>query len=116
MTTLITLGRESRRIKFSYTGSVQTGVTLQQAGALYVDATFFTSALNHFAGREVKGGFKDDDPPRDGFGYWIQENARRLNSRRLTPRHGAFVAAILCYEAGVESWLSGNAVWLRFPR
>jgi hypothetical protein len=81
-----------------------------------IDAGFFSEALNHFAGERVYGGFKEDDPPSGGFGEWVQNESSRLNTRKLTPRHGSFIAAILCHEARVEHSLDGNAVVLRFPR
>lgn len=81
-----------------------------------IDAAFFTAALKQFAGQEVKGGFKMDDPPKGGFGWWVQENSARVNSRSLSARHGSFIAAILCRDAGVVSSLKGTAVWLRFPK
>ena len=40
-----------------------------------IDAAFFTVALKQFAGQEVKGGFKMDDPPKGGFGWWVQESS-----------------------------------------
>jgi hypothetical protein len=116
MTRLSTLGPERRRTSFSYYGSTSIGVTLQQTGNPVIDAGFFEAALQHFAGREVKGGFKEDDPSSGGFGEWVQSTSAKSNSRKLTPRHASFMAAILCHEAGVESWLDGNAVWLRFPK
>lgn len=116
MRTLNTLGHESVRTEFSYEGSIKSGVWLQQTGKPRVDAAFFAAALEHFAGREVKGGFKEDDPPKGGFGEWVRDHSRDHNWQKLTPRHGSFIAAILCREGGVESWLRGNAVWLRFPK
>ena len=64
----------------------------------------------------MKGGFKEDDPPRGGFGEWVRDRSSELNSRKLSPRHASFMAAILCHEAGVKSRLDRNAVWLRFPK
>jgi hypothetical protein len=75
----------------------------------------FTEALKHFAGKRVYGGFKEDDPLPGGFGERLQRESPRLNSRKLSPRHGSFVAAILCAEAQVRSELDGNAVALYFP-
>jgi len=39
----------------------------------------------------------------------------KLLTPPLTPRHGSFIAAILCSEAGVKCHLKGMAVWLDFP-
>ena len=89
---------------------------LHQQGMPRIDPAFFAAALKQFAGREVRGGFKMDDPPKGGFGLWVQENSARVNSRRLSARHGSFMAAILCQEAGVVSSLKGTAVWLQFPK
>jgi hypothetical protein len=50
-----------------------------------------------------------------GFGEWVRKESSRLNSRKLTPRHGSFMAAILCSEAGVKPSLVGNTVVLKFP-
>jgi hypothetical protein len=111
---LTTLGHKRR--EFCYSGSIQSGVVLHQSGRPRIDAPFFAAALRHFAGQKVYGGFKEDDPLSGGFGHWVQNESSRLNSRKLTPRHGSFVAAILCSEAGVESSLDGNAVVLKFPK
>jgi hypothetical protein len=35
----------------------------------------FTGALKHFAGQEVNSGFRMDDPPPKGFGFWVQEQS-----------------------------------------
>jgi hypothetical protein len=48
----------------------------RQAGKPYIDAALFKAALNTFRGKEVKGGFKEDDPPHGGFGEWVQEVLR----------------------------------------
>jgi hypothetical protein len=88
-----------------------TGVTLIQSGKPETDAAFFRGALEAFRGRQVKGGFRMDDPPRGGFGEWVQTKSKdkRLNRRALTPRHGSFMAAILCSEGEVKSQLKGVA-------
>jgi hypothetical protein len=118
MKTIWTLGHPSKRTQFSYEGSVTNGVALDQYGKPNIDAAFFRAALDTFRGRELKGGFSEDDPPRGGFGEWVQNKSRdkNLNRRTLTPRHGSFMAAILCEEAGVRSRLRGMAVWLTFPK
>jgi hypothetical protein len=111
--TLTTLGHQ--RKEFHYSGSIQIGVVLHQSSHPRIDHAFFAAALSHFAGQTVKGGFKQDDPPSGGFGEWVQNQSERLNSNKLTPRHGSFMAAILCDESGVKSSLDGNAVILQFP-
>jgi hypothetical protein len=117
MKDLETLGHPNRRQSFRYQGSCVSGVIVSfESGTARIDADFFQAALQHFSGRDVKGGFKMDDPPSDGFGAWVASASAKLNSVKLTPRHGSFMAAILCNEAGVKSWLDGNAVWLRFPK
>ncbi len=116
MKKLFTLGHPSKCTEFTYRGSARDGVTLDQTGAPRIDAAFFTAALAQFAGSDIKGGFSMTDPPRDGFGEWVLKNSPVLNSRALSPRHGSFMAAILCDEAGVLSRLEGLAVWLTFPR
>src|SRR5467141_4177666 len=105
--TLTTLGRNPK--EFSYSGSVRTGVVLCQSSHPRIDAAFFDAALSHFAGQPVPGGFRQDDPPPGGFGEWVQNASLTLNSRKLTPRHGSFMAAILCDEARVKPSLDGNA-------
>ncbi len=112
---LETLGPPKKRTEFLYSGSIHSGVVLHQSGNPTVNAEVFTEALKHFAGRTVYGGFKEDDPKPGGFGEWLQNESSRLNSSKLTPRHGSFVAAILCAEAGVKSSLNGNTVLLHFP-
>lgn len=118
MKTIWTLGYMSKRTQFSYRGSVSTGVTLVQSREPTIEAAFFRAAMDTFRDKQVKGGFKEDDPPRGGFGEWVQSASRdkKLNARTLTPRHGSFIAAILCSEAGVKSHLNGMAIWLEFPK
>ena len=116
MTEIWTLDHPSKRTQFRYEGSTDTGVTLLQTGSPRIEPAFFRAALEAFKGREIKSGFKEDDPPRGGFGEWVQNNSRTINHRGLTPRHGSFMAAILCHEAKVTSRVSGMAVWLRFPK
>jgi hypothetical protein len=112
---LWTLGPPKRRKEFCYSGSIQSGVVLDQSGHPRIDARVFAEALKHFAGETVYGGFKEDDPTSGGLGEWLQRASPGLNSRRLTPRHGSFVAAILCAEGNVRHLLEGNAVVLHFP-
>lgn len=112
---LATLGPPKKRTEFLYSGSIRSGVVLHQSGNPTVKAEVFTEALKHFSGRTVSGGFKEDDPTPGGFGEWLENESPRLNSTKLTPRHGSFVAAILCAEAEVKSSLQRGAVLLHFP-
>ena len=114
--TLDTLGSCGKRKTFKFSGSINTGVVLQQSGKPCIDAEFFRYALQHFGGKIVYGGFKQDGPPRQSFGEWVQDHSKQLNSRKLTARHGSFMAAILCDEAGVRSSLESNRkIILEFP-
>jgi len=112
---LLTLGAASRRKEFTYSGSIESGVTLNQTGKPFVSAELFSEAMQHFAARRVYGGFSQDNPTAGGFGEWVERESARLNSRGLSPRHGSFIAAILCAEADVRSELEGNTVVLHFP-
>ncbi len=113
-TVIRTLGH--KRKQFSYRGSIEKGIVLTQSGSPRIDAEFFSAALVHFSEQEVVGGFKEDDPPPGGFGAWVQQKSAHLNSRKLTPRHGSFMAAVLCFGAGVRSTIHGNSVILHFPK
>src|SRR5258706_10091007 len=93
---LQTLGAPKIRTTFGYTGSISDGVILEQKNHPSIDAQMFREALRHFAGQTIRGGFKMDDPPANGFGAWVQNESKRLNSRQLGARHGSFIAAILC--------------------
>jgi hypothetical protein len=115
-TTLETLGRPNKRTTFSYEGSMQAGVVLNQTGQPKVGPTIFSEALRQFAGKTIRGGFKEDDPPAGGFGEWLQNESPKHNSQKLTPRHASFVAAILVHEGGVKRTFDGNAVVLHFPK
>ena len=79
-----------------------------------ISAAFFRAALERF-GRRLRA-FHEDDPPRGGFGEWVQNESKKLAGRALTPRHGSFIAAILCSEGDVKRDLVGMAVWLEFPK
>jgi hypothetical protein len=75
----------------------------------------FSEAMRHFAGKKVYGGFSQDSPTPGGFGEWVEGESPRLNSRKLSPRHGSFIAAILVAAADVRCELEGNAIVLHFP-
>jgi len=114
MLTIFTLGSTHRRRRFTYSGSVSTGVKLHFTGAPYISPDFFKAMLIHFAGRTVAGGFNMTDPTPGGFGQWVEENSKRLNGTSLTPRHASFIAAILAHENQITSSLKGNAIYLQF--
>src|ERR1022692_950736 len=109
---LQTLAGPKKRRTFSYSGSIKAGVVLHQSGQPRIEPQVFEEALHYFAGKTVHGGFKEDAPPVGGFGEWLQKESPRINCRKLSPRHGSFVAAILCAEGGVKSSLDGNAIVL----
>jgi hypothetical protein len=90
---------------------------LDQSGSPRIDAEFIQTILTHFASQTVIGGFNMTNPPRGGFGDWVDKNSAALNSRRLTPRHACFLAGILVEDAGIEAFLDGphDRVMLRFP-
>lgn len=111
-----TCGGPQRATEFSYEGSVRTGVviTFDKAPSVTLTAAFFQAIITEFRGRSIRGGFKMDDPPPDGFGTWVQDNSAWLNNQSLTPRHASFIAAILRHEEYLNCRLEGNAVILVF--
>ena len=115
MPRLQTLGSPGKRTWFSYSHVVGGVVLDEQRGRPRIDARFLDRARHHFSGQTVLGGFKEDGPPVGSFGAWVEADSRNYNSRNLTPRHGSFMAAILCSESGVRNWLNGRSVVLSFP-
>lgn len=112
-----TLGHPSKRKILRYRGSSAVGATLDQSGNPHISAELFGAALVDQAVRTLKGGFSMDNPPPDGFGQWVLDRSKSIGGQRaLTPRHGSFIAAILVHEAGMQSRLDGNTVWLTFPK
>ncbi len=109
-----TLGGQNKRTQFNYSGNVATGATLLFTGSPHVSSQFFREILQHFNGKTVPGGFSMTDPTPDGLGQWVEENSKRLNGIKLTPRHASFIAAILVYEGLITNSLDGNAVYLHF--
>lgn len=110
-----TCGSPGRATEFEYDGTAAEGVTLHfNSGDVEVTAQFFSAIRSKFAGFRIAGGFKMDDPPKNGFGAWIHKNSRELNSGPLTPRHASFIAAVLRDSGWVECQLEGNAVYLQF--
>jgi len=114
MPTIMTLGSPGRRTRFSYSGSVSDGATLQFTGNPHILPGYFQEILGHFAGRTIPGGFNMTDPTSGGLGIWVRDNSRMLNGTMLTPRHTSFIAAILVNEGRITSSLRGNAVYLHF--
>jgi hypothetical protein len=110
-----TCGSLKRATEFEYDGSVTQGVTIHfKTGHIEVTSSFLAAIRAEFAGRRVAGGFNMDDPPPQGFGAWVQNNSAALNSKRLTPRHASFIAAILRDADLLQCQLVGQAVYLQF--
>jgi len=114
MPTIHTLGRSRKRTEFTYTGNVDSGVTLEFTGTPHVSARFFQEIIKTFKGKRVHGGFSMTDPTPGGLGEWIQGNSLKLNTVSLTPRHGSFIAAILVHEGYITHSHEGNAIILDF--
>jgi len=115
MPTIWTLGSETRRTQFTYSGSVSTGVTLLFTGKPYISPEFFKAIMAHFKGSTVTGGFSMTDPTAGGLGQWVEKNSKFINEISLSPRHASFIAAILVHEGLITSNLHRNAVYLYFP-
>ena len=114
MPTTTTCGRA---VPFNYSGSIEEGVTINHtSGDVPVRAEFFNSIIDQFRGQTVRGGFKMDDPPSNGLGWWVQEHSAAQNGRRLTPRHGSFIAAILRDAGVLECSMDGRSVVLKFKQ
>jgi hypothetical protein len=66
----------------------------------------------------VYGGFDAVNPIPGGFGEWVRDESKSKNANpvQLTPPLACSVAAILCAEAGVEHFMEGKRVVLRFPK
>ena len=115
MMRIITCGGSQRATEFSYEGSIQAGfVIMFDTANVSLTREFIQTIITEFRGRSIRGGFKMDDPPPDGFGKWVQDNSARLNSQSLTPRHASFIAAILRHDGYLNCRLEGNAVILDF--
>jgi hypothetical protein len=109
-----TLGSNNRRTQFTYSGSADTGVRLHFTGTPQISSALFRAILTRFKGKTLAGGFSMTDPTPGGLGQWIAENSKRLNSVKLNPRHGSFIAAVLVHEGFITSSLKGNAIYLHF--
>ena len=115
MPTIFTCGSPLRRTRFSYEGDFDTGVLIRfKSGDVRISHALLRAAVDHFKGREVRGGFSMTDPIPGGFGHWIESGSKALNGAPLTSRHGSFVAAILREMGYLDCILDGNAVVLRF--
>jgi hypothetical protein len=115
MPTIFTCGSLGTRTEFTYEGNIDNGVILKFAsGNTEISTKFLKTAIDHFKGKEVRGGFSMTRPTPGGFGEWVQNESKILNSASLTPRHGSFIAAILQKEGYLRSVLAGNAVILKF--
>jgi hypothetical protein len=115
MPRIITCGGPRKATEFSYEGTVQTGfVIMFDTVNVSLRPDFLQAIITEFRGRTIRGGFKMDDPPPDGFGKWVQDHSARLNGQSLTPRHASFIAAILRQEGYLNCRLDGNAVILDF--
>jgi hypothetical protein len=115
MPKIITSGGPQRATEFSYEGSMQGGFVIKfDSGNIPLTAEFLQAIITEFRGKTIRGGFKMDNPPAEGFGKWIQNNSKQLNGQSLTARHASFIAAILRHEGYLNSRLDGNAVILDF--
>ncbi len=71
---LLTLGPPSRQTEFSYSGTIETDVTLHQTGKPIVSAPLFAEGLRHFAGGRMYG--RIIRPPEDSeSGYNVNHSA-----------------------------------------
>lgn len=109
-----TLGSKGKRTWFEYQGNVKQGTTLSFSGKPFISPKLYNAALRSFSNQTIKGGFSMTDPIPGGFGEWIRDNSSKY-SRRLTPRHGLFISAILVNEGYIRSSLIGNLIILHFP-
>ena len=114
MPTIHTLGHPYKRTIFTYTGSVETGVTLECTGRPHISSAFFHTILHKFKGETIPVGFSMADPTLGGLGVWVKHNSKQMNPVTLSPRHAYFIAAILRHEGYITSSLQGNAIMLHF--
>jgi len=115
MPTIFTCGGPSKRTEFSYDGDFERGVTIKFAsGNTEISHTFLKAATDHFRGKEVRGGFSMTNPIPGGFGEWVMNKSKSLDTTPLSPRHGSFLAAVLREMGYLDCYLDGNAVILKF--
>ena len=106
-----------KRYRFTYRGTAKDGVIVEmreEGTKATFSASLFKAILNEFSGKTIVGGFSMTNPPRDGFGWWIQNNSGNYGNK-LTPRHASFIAAILVAEGYCTSQ-KGRGVILKFPK
>jgi hypothetical protein len=97
-----------KRKEFSYSGNVESGVTLHFEIPVSIPANLFQKILANFQGQTIPGGFCMTSPTRGGLGDWIQNNFG------LSPKYGSHIAAILVHEGFIKSSLQRNAIYLHF--
>ncbi len=115
MPTIFTCGGPARKTQFTYEGNFDSGVTIRfTSGDTRICNDFLIAAIDRFRGSQVKGGFSMTNPTPGGFGHWVENNSRTLNTTPLSPRHGSFIAAILQEMGYLKCRLEGNAVILEF--
>lgn len=109
MITITTCGSPNRRTTFSYSGSIEDGITLQFAQPFMVSAENLLAIRKHFAGKKARLGASMTDPIPGGVGSFVAS----LGSG-LTPRHASFLASIMQHEQYVVCSLEGNSVIVNF--
>ncbi len=115
MPNIYTCGNPGRRTEFTYEGNLDSGIIIKFTSCnINISTVFLKAVIDHFKGREVKGGFSMTSPTPGGFGQWVKSNSRTLNETPLSPRHGSFIAAILKEMGYLQSYTDGNAIILRF--
>lgn len=75
MPTISTLGPPGKKTIFTYSGDIETGVTLEFSGNPRVSSEFFVAILDEFQGKIIPGGFSMTDPTPGGLGEWVQNNS-----------------------------------------
>lgn len=110
MPTIETCGPEGKRKTFTYRGSARDGVVIEfDSGDFEINAEIIQSVLEHFGGRRVRGGFSMTTPTPGGVGEYLGSLGKTL-----TPRHAAFLCAVLQHQGLVKCELEGNAVLVDF--
>ena len=111
----ITCGVPARATRFSYSGSLQSGIVIHlKTASARINPAFLHTLIAEFRGRKIPGGFNMDNPTRGGLGIWVRDNSRILNGEPLSPRHASFIAAILRDAGHLTSITEGNTVILQF--
>lgn len=110
ITTITTCGQPSKRTTFSYSGSIENGITLHFVNAFSVSSENLQVILKHFNGKIAPLGASMTDPIPGGVGEFVKS----LGSG-LTPRHASFICAILQHENYATCSLNGNRVMVTFP-